>query len=60
MEPRTLWTLSFTVLVWASAFPAIRIALDAYWRFSLVNQLVPSPVGSVTQMMTIAAEKNLF
>jgi drug/metabolite transporter (DMT)-like permease len=30
MEPRTFWTLAFTVLVWASAFPAIRIALTAY------------------------------
>jgi drug/metabolite transporter (DMT)-like permease len=30
MNARTLWMLAFTVLVWASAFPAIRIALTAY------------------------------
>jgi drug/metabolite transporter (DMT)-like permease len=30
MEPRTFWTLAFTVVAWASAFPAIRIALTAY------------------------------
>src|SRR5882724_11098608 len=30
MYPRTLWSLAFAVLAWASAFPAIRIALTAY------------------------------
>lgn len=30
MDARTLWALAFTVMVWASAFPAIHIALTAY------------------------------
>jgi len=30
MDARTLWSVGFAVVAWASAFPAIRIALAAY------------------------------
>ena len=47
MDARTLWTMGFTVIAWASAFPAIRIALTAYtpaqlafFRFTVAGVLL--------------------